>query len=135
MLCEICEERKATIHLSQIDGEVVNHSHFCDACFEASNPAAGHGLRAVWPAGCKYCGGDPAIGGLHALGGAWVMCERCADEFYRFLDQKWPGFVECARTATVTPELIAGIQGTDRAAVIREAEEHMRKSIANRSAE
>jgi protein-arginine kinase activator protein McsA len=141
MLCEICKKREATIHLNQTDGDVVAHSDFCEGCFEAANPKVGRGLGAVWQAGCKYCGGEPAIGGLDAfaaLSGASqmsVMCQPCADEFHRFLDQKWPTFSECARSATVTQELIASIKRCDTAAVIREAEEHMRKWIEKTGSE
>lgn len=140
MFCEICKKREATIHLNQTDGDAVEHSDWCEECFEAANPSMGR-LGAVWQAGCKYCHGEPAIGGpdvFAALSGTSkmsVMCQPCADEFYRFLDQKWPTFSECARTATVTPELIAGIKRSDTAEVIREAEEHMRKWIENRNSE
>jgi protein-arginine kinase activator protein McsA len=138
MLCEICKKREAAIPLDQTDGSVVEHSHLCEECFEASHPTLGRGVGAVWQAGCKYCGGEPAIGGLDpfaALSGTSkmsVMCKPCADEFYRFLDHKWPSFNECARTATVTPELIATIKRCDTTAVIRESEEHMRKWIENK---
>ena len=141
MLCEICKKREATVHLNQTDGDVVEHSDFCGECFEAANPTVGRGLGAVWQAGCKYCGGEPAIGGLDAfaaLSGTSqmsVMCKPCADEFYRFLDQQWPSFSECARTATVTQELTASIKRSDIAAVIREAEDHMRRWIESRSSE
>jgi protein-arginine kinase activator protein McsA len=141
MHCEICKKREATIHLDRTVSDVVEHNHFCEECFEASNATMGRGLGAVWQAGCKYCGGEPVIGGLDAaaaLSGASrmsVMCKPCADEFHRFLDEKWPSFSECARTATVTQELINSIKRRDTAAVIREAEEHMRKWIENRSSE
>lgn len=94
----------------------------------------GRDLSATWEAGCNYCGGEPHIGGLdafEALSGSSkiaVMCERCADEYFGFLNQTWPGFGE----VTIMDKQIANINKSDTAAVFREAEEHMSKWVAKR---
>jgi len=59
-------------------------------------------------------------------------CGPCAEEAFRFLDQKWPGFDECARAAMVTEELIATVQKCDRSVVYAELEAHMKKWVSER---
>ena len=50
------------------------------------------------------------------LMGFLFMCKPCMEEYYRFFEHKIPGFVECARTATVTDELIAKLRACDMSA-------------------
>jgi hypothetical protein len=60
------------------------------------------------------------------------MCKPCSEEYYRFLDHKIPGFVECARTATVTDDLIAKMRSCDLSAIFTEIETHMKKWATDR---
>src|SRR2546429_513271 len=46
MLCDICQQREATIHNTEIDGDVTRHSNFCDSCFEVSKPTEARDLTA-----------------------------------------------------------------------------------------
>jgi hypothetical protein len=64
-------------------------------------------------------------------GGISFMCDPCAEEYYRFLGQRWPGFGD----ATITGEQIAAIHATDKMAVFREAEEHMKKWVAEKQSQ
>jgi protein-arginine kinase activator protein McsA len=138
MLCEICQKREATVHETQIAGDVHKSRDLCEQCFQATEPAQAIDLSAALKAGCRYCGGEPYAGGgspLLAPAGAQgisFMCKPCAEEYYRFLDHKIPGFVECARTATVTDDLRAKLRARDFSAILIEVEAHMKKWVAER---
>jgi hypothetical protein len=139
MLCDACQKREATIHNTEIDGDVTRHSNFCDSCFEASQPTEARDLTAALQNGCRFCGGEPYAGG-HApptgLSGAFrmsFMCKPCTEEYYRLLDQKLPGFVACASTATVSDELIAKVRACGLSAVFTELENHMTKWVAEKN--
>jgi hypothetical protein len=58
------------------------------------------------------------------------MCKPCAEEYFSFLRQRMPGF----GSETVTKEQIDKIVKCDRAAIFAEAEEHMKKWVAERGA-
>jgi protein-arginine kinase activator protein McsA len=139
MLCEICQEREATVHTTQIAGDVQKVRNLCDTCFQAAEPAQARGLAEALQAGCRYCGGEPYVGGgSHVPGSSGVreisfMCRPCTEEYYRFLDQRVPGFVECARTATVTDDLRARLRTSDLSAIFAEIEDHMKRWVAERS--
>src|SRR5262249_8991736 len=110
----------------------------CEQCFQAAEPAQAGDLGAALKAGCRYCGGEPYAGGGSPLPGPTgahgisFLCKRCWDEYYRFLDHKIPGFVECARTATVTDDLIAKMRACDMPAILVEIEAHMKKWVEDR---
>ncbi len=141
MLCDKCREREATVHTTHCTDtadDVPTQQHLCDQCFQAVEPARASGLSAALQAGCRYCGGEPYAGGgspFAGPGGAHgitFMCKRCTDEYYRLLDQKVPGFTECAKTATVTNDLISKLRASDMSAIFAEIEGHMRKWVAER---
>jgi protein-arginine kinase activator protein McsA len=138
MLCEICQEREATVHNTEIAGDVLKTRDLCDQCFQATEPEQASGLGAALKAGCRYCGGEPYAGGGAPLpdptGAREIsfMCRPCWEEYYRFFDHKIPGFVECARTATVTDDLIAKMRACDMSAVFAEIEVHMKTWVAQR---
>jgi hypothetical protein len=56
------------------------------------------------------------------------MCKPCAEEHGRFLREKLPGFGD----PSITDEQIGRIHASDTSAVFREAEEHMKKWVAER---
>ena len=125
---------------TNIAGDVLKKRDLCAECFEAATPTEARPWAAVSQASCRYCGGKPVVSGsgssaslsaIHSLKMTF-QCGPCAEEAFRFLDQKWPGFGECARTATVTEELIATLQKCDRSAVYAELEEHMKKWVSER---
>jgi len=138
MLCEICQQREATVHQTQIAGDVQKSRNLCEQCFKVTEPAQASDLGAALKAGCRYCGGEPYAGGgspLHgptSAHGISFMCKPCTEEYYQVLDQKIPGFVECARTATVTDDLIARMRACDMSAILTEIEVHMKKWVAQR---
>src|SRR5205807_1707053 len=98
-------------------------------------------LTAALRAGCRFCSGEPYAGGCAppaALSGALrmsFMCKPCTEEYYRFLDEKLPGFVTCASTATVSDELIAKVRASDLSAVFTELENHMNKWVAEKNSQ
>lgn len=125
------------MHNTEIAGDVQKTRNLCDRCFQATEPAQASGLAAALRAGCRYCGGEPYSGGSSALPGPTggyrisFMCKPCSEEYYRFLDQKIPGFGR-ARNATVTNDLIARLRGSDVSAIFAEIEVHMKNWAAER---
>ena len=137
MLCEICHQREATCHLNTIkDGEVTSRD-LCDECFATSNPSQAHELATALKAGCRYCGGEPfsesghSLSGLSGIRNLSFMCKACAEEYFRFLRQKMPGF----GSDTLTEEQAATLAKYDRAEIFTEAEEHMKKWVAERDSQ
>ncbi len=126
------------MHNTEIAGDVQKTRDLCEQCFQAIEPARAGDLAAALKAGCRYCGGEPYAGGRSPLAGPTgvrgitFMCEPCSEEYYRFLDLKIPGFVECATTATVTDDLIAKLRACDFLAILAEVEDHMKKWVAKR---
>ncbi len=125
---------------TNIAGDLLKKRDLCSECFEAAKPTEARPWAAASQASCRYCGGKPVVSGSGSSAGLSAIhsmkmtfqCGLCAEEAFRFLDQKWPGFGECARTATVTEELIATLQKCDRSAVYAELEEHMKKWVSER---
>jgi protein-arginine kinase activator protein McsA len=134
MLCDMCQEREATIHSTHIVGGVQRQRNLCNYCFEASKPAEACDLATALQAGCRYCGGEPHGGGGDPISGfrgarkMSFMCKACAEEYYGFLRQTWPGFGE----ASISDEQIAEIHASDKLAIFMDAEEHMKKWAANK---
>lgn len=132
MLCDICQEREATIHNTHIVGEVLRHSNLCNKCFEDSKPTEARDFATALHAGCRFCGGEPYTGSSHSPDGLSnirnlsFMCKRCAEEYFRFLRLKIPGFT----SDTLTKEQAAKLATYDTAAIFTEAEEHMKKWLA-----
>jgi hypothetical protein len=54
------------------------------------------------------------------------MCKPCAEEYFRFLQQELPGFGE----PEITAQQIAEFRRHNMAAVLTEADEHMKKWVA-----
>lgn len=126
------------MHNTEVAGDVQKTRDLCERCFQATEPARAVDLAAALKAGCRYCGGEPYAGGVSLLPrptgihGISFMCRPCSEEYYRFLDHKIPGFVECARTATVTDDLIAKVRACDFSVILTEVEGHMKKWVADR---
>ena len=137
MLCENCHQREATCHVNTIGGGAMTSRDLCSECFESSDHTEAKGITKVWEAGCQYCGGPPVIGGadpLASIGGIHklrCMCRPCADEYHRFLEVKMPGF----GSDTLTKEQAAKLAKHDFAAILTEAEEHMKKWLAERDSQ
>ena len=129
MLCDSCQEREATVHTthcSNIAGDVPRQQHLCGECFEASNPTQARELAEALQAGCRYCGGEPYSGGNHSPGGLSgtmklsFKCKPCAEEYFRFLRQKLPGFGE----PDITTGQIAEMRTRNIAGVLTERRAH-----------
>jgi hypothetical protein len=138
MICEICGQREATVHEMHIAGDVQKSRNMCEHCFQATAPAQAGDLAAAHRAGCRYCGGESYAGGGSLPSGPAgahrisFMCQSCTGEYYRFLEYKMPGFVQCARTATVTEDLLIELRACDFLAILSQVEEHMKKWVAER---
>ncbi len=129
MRCEICHEREATIHDTKVEGDVITSSNICPECFEATEPKRSQELFSIFQAGCHYCGGEPDCtapdlsADLRGEQRLWALCKRCRREFYRFCNQKLPGFGQ----AKMAPEQIAQVP-----ALLAELDEHMKKWVSER---
>jgi hypothetical protein len=55
------------------------------------------------------------------------MCQSCAEEYFGFLRQAWPGFGE----GLVTDEFLSKFAASDSNAVLIEVEAHMKKWVAD----
>jgi protein-arginine kinase activator protein McsA len=135
MLCDMCKQGEATIHTTHIVvGDTQRHLNLCGKCFETSKPADARDLTTALQSGCRYCGGEPHIGGADPIVGirgirkSSSMCKPCAEEYYRFMRQAWPGFGD----PSISDEQIANINASDGPAIFTEAEEHMRKWVADK---
>src|ERR1035441_396014 len=99
MLCDKCQQREATCHITNatsIAGDVPTTSDLCSECFETSSPIARE-VATAWQAGCCYCGGEPYCGcpdlsvvlsGVHRRR---AICRQCWQEFNRVMLLKLPG--------------------------------------------
>ncbi len=125
------------MHNTEIAGDIHKNRDLCEQCFQATEPGLAADLDGAMQAGCRYCGGEPYAGGGSPLRGPTpgisVMCKPCWEEYYRFLDHKIPGFVECARTATVADDFIAKMRACDLSAIFTETEIHMKKWVEGTS--
>jgi protein-arginine kinase activator protein McsA len=132
MLCDICQEREATNHTTHMVGDSLTHSNLCNKCFEASKPTEARDLATALQAGCRYCDGEPHGGGydpvalLSGIRTLNFMCKPCTEEYYRFLRQKCPGFGE----TRITNEQTANICTSDFSTILIEAEEYMKRWVA-----
>lgn len=136
MLCERCNKQEAVLHVTEnrAGSSISKETNLCAECARLSQGLEGiTNLGAAFNgAPCRYCGGEPysgggdPIAGLSGVGKVSFMCKPCAEEYFRFLSEKWPGFGD----VEIKDEQIANIHRTDKAAVFRQAEEHMKKWLA-----
>ncbi len=94
MLCEICQKNQATHHICTIVDGISQSRDLCTECHEASSPETREFLTAVRDARCKYCGGQPCMGGMDSLAMATgvqklkFMCMPCSIEHNRYVRQR-----------------------------------------------
>jgi len=93
MLCNKCQEREATIHITSIVDNVSESHNMCEECYQAVSPGAEGLVVEARLAPCHYCGGPPFMGGPDILAistgmGAQqtkFMCRPCHQEFHRYI--------------------------------------------------
>jgi len=131
MLCEKCQQREATCHITNVTSgsdEAPTTSDLCSECFEASSPAA-RDLAAEIQAGCCYCGGESfcacpdlaaALAGGHRTR---AICKLCWQEFDRVMSSKIPSLGR----GSITPKEAANLP-----AIFSEVHEHMKKWVSDR---
>lgn len=104
MLCEKCQEREATVHMTRIINGVMTNSNLCTECTEAS-PAAHDREAAAWmrelateakTKNCKYCGDQPCVPSpdfTAIIAGEQrhtFLCVPCSKELQRLIQQELP---------------------------------------------
>ena len=131
MLCEKCQRREATCHVTNVTSradDVPTTSNLCGECFEAFSPDARE-FAAGLKAGCCYCGGEPycacpdlaaALSGAHRTR---AICRLCWQEFSRVMSLKLPGM----ERGSIAPEEAANLP-----AIFTELHEHMKKWVLDR---
>jgi protein-arginine kinase activator protein McsA len=128
MLCEKCHQREATVHTTTIAGDDVTNVNLCAQCSEGVAPD----LASLLQAGCHYCGGafHCSAPDLSARSSGnpklWVLCKRCAEEFYGFCSRRLPGFGTDAFTQAQYSKLPA---------LLTELDPHMRRWVSERDSQ
>ena len=98
-LCEVCNLREATCHLTQINDDRQQSLDLCAGCYEAREPLGEKQLRQAAAAPeCEYCGGQPCVD-WHSLtnifasvanaGQTRFLCGTCSVEYNRFLAERF----------------------------------------------
>jgi protein-arginine kinase activator protein McsA len=88
MLCELCQVRPATNHVTSIVDDVVTKRDLCNECF-SSSPDAAEAQFLAGNARCAFCGARANIGG-HSTAFSILeehppcFCFRCFEEFNRY---------------------------------------------------
>jgi len=131
ILCEVCHERPATHHICE--GGTGKSSEFCDECFQSSAPPEIiQSALETRDAHCQYCGGQPCAGGtdfLALITGVQkmkFMCMPCSMEHNRFLQQQ----LQPDASRLSQQEQLALLRKLDR-----DADEHMKKWVADRGSQ
>jgi protein-arginine kinase activator protein McsA len=95
VLCEKCHEREASCSSTSVNDGGATTTSMCEVCFASSGePAERELFAAMKSARCRYCGGQACCGGtdsfeMSAEGQQMrFLCSRCADESYRYLEQR-----------------------------------------------
>jgi len=134
MLCDKCQQREATRHITNVTstaGDVPTTRDLCSECFETFSPIT-RDLAAELRAGCCYCGGEPycacpdlaaALSGAHRTR---AICSRCWQEFSRVMSVKLPGMGR----GSIAPEQAANLP-----AIFTEVHEHMKKWVLDRGSQ
>lgn len=87
MLCEICQEREATIH-TRTGSESTFSRLFCQQCFQEKGPIAGVQIVKGLDETCHYCGQPCDFGSGRIsiqISGAVVCCRQCGADFEDYL--------------------------------------------------
>ena len=148
MLCDECQIREATVHFTTCSsraGEESKHINLCQECYEASDREEVRALpkdfQATFQAGCRYCGGEPASGGIDSLallGGVrrWsFMCKPCAEEYFGLLRRKLPGFGEPDLTPEQSAGLVANLKACDFPSILGELDKHLKQWVAKKKSQ
>ena len=82
MLCSICHQRPATVHLTTIVDGSQHRQDFCESCARSFD--LGAAANKVTGNSCDFCGA-PAIKGAGPGGESW--CQKCAESFGRIIQE------------------------------------------------
>lgn len=105
MLCSICKENEATVHLTQIVGDKVQKVDLCEACSKQKgvNDPTGFSLADL------LLGLGAAEEVEHAAGGSDLKCPACG---FTQADFKKSGRLGCAECYQVFADGLAGLLKT-----------------------
>jgi protein-arginine kinase activator protein McsA len=113
MLCEKCQQREATCHITNVQGDSMAKSDLCEDCYRSSEVAE----SPIFESKCTYCGGEgifgTSISGPGREQAALTLCERCVDEYFSTMKEK------------MSPEL-------PEEKLLAEVDEHMKKWVKGR---
>lgn len=85
MLCSICHERPAAVHITTIVDRLEQRQDLCETCASASEAEFHAWAKKMVGKTCDYCGSAPTAG--LAPGGRRAWCQKCADQFARIFQQ------------------------------------------------
>ena len=126
MLCQRCHKREATVHITEIAGEVMAKRDLCTEC------APSDVYSEIIEQRCHYCCGDFACTAPDVTAKdersqkLWGLCSRCAREFYGYWERK----LKTKDFSKFTPE-----QFSEARRVFAELDEHMKEWIKRRGHE
>jgi protein-arginine kinase activator protein McsA len=86
MLCSICNQQPATIHITTIVEGVQTRQDFCEACAPSAVPDLKAWTKKMAGKPCDYCG-QPARAGAGPRGKERFWCQACAESFGAILQQ------------------------------------------------
>ena len=90
MLCEQCQEREATNHITSFIGDVKHTRGVCNECLESSGTPEAECAASMRAARCDFCGAPANLGGTDHLALCVGeqrfshQCFSCSEEFNRY---------------------------------------------------
>ena len=86
MLCSICKQNPATVHITTIVEGVQSRQEFCEACAPSAVPDLHGWAKRMVGKTCDYCG-RAARAGAGPGGKERFWCQACAEAFGAILQQ------------------------------------------------
>ena len=148
MLCQNCQQREATVHITSIVDDVAESRDLCKDCCETEVPEWKESVTEALAARCRYCGGQPCASGTDffarvGLEETKFMCRPCWEEFNRYSTQEFerrfrPEVERLDREFELFPDGVSPSQQEQMAALaeLREAaDKHMKQWVAQRGSQ
>ena len=132
MLCEKCQEREATVFITQIVDGDSKSLRYCEECAGESGalPWDAGTMQAMKTAVCVYCGGSPCVprrGGLVRMAGLEsedFVCQWCMAEITMF------AALELQGAGPETMEALATVEAVPNQELLAKLETHMKQWLA-----
>jgi protein-arginine kinase activator protein McsA len=130
MLCQQCQQREATNHITSIRDDVQEFRDLCNECLESSDTPVRDIAASMRDARCTFCGAPAKVGSMDSLSlcvgeqRTTHFCFRCSEEHHRF-------------TIAALEQVLDGLSQEQQLDVLRrlrqDAERHMRDWLSRRS--